>query len=75
MRCGNAGQRMRILGSGHSFNDCAATPDVLVSSAFLTTIHGIDTDAMTVRVESGVTFGELIRFVMPSVFVEATCCL
>lgn len=56
------GRKVRALGSGHSFNDCAASGDTMISTAYLATIYDIDVESMTVRLECGVTYGQLIRF-------------
>jgi xylitol oxidase len=60
-----AGERVRVLGSGHSFNRIADPgPDgVLVSTADLPRVIDVDTAARTVRVSGGVRYAELAETV------------
>jgi xylitol oxidase len=60
-----AGERVRVLGSGHSFNRIADPgPDgVLVSTADLPRVIDVDTAARTVRVSGGVCYAELAETV------------
>lgn len=51
--------RIRALGTGHSFNDLADSPGVLVSLAELPPDLEVDSDAATVRVAAGVPYSEL----------------
>ncbi|TXS65964.1 FAD-binding protein, partial [Streptomyces sp. me109] len=55
--------RVRVLGSGHSFNEIADPgPDgVLLSLAALPPVVDVDTAARTVRVAGGVRYAELAR--------------
>lgn len=57
--------RVRVLGSGHSFNRIAEPgPDgVLLSIAELPPVIDVDTAARTVRVSGGVRYAELARVV------------
>jgi xylitol oxidase len=55
-------ERVRVLGSGHSFNDIADTPADLVSVAGLPVQPRIDAAAGTVTVAGGVRYGELATF-------------
>lgn len=57
--------RVRVLGSGHSFNRIADPgPDgVLLSTAGLPAVTDVDTAARTVRVSGGVRYAELARAV------------
>ncbi|MEW2619381.1 FAD-binding protein [Streptomyces sp. NPDC048106] len=57
--------KVRVLGSGHSFNRVADPgPDgVLLSSAGLPAVIEVDTAARTVRVSGGVRYAELARAV------------
>ncbi|MEV0570643.1 FAD-binding protein [Dactylosporangium sp. NPDC050588] len=55
-------ERVRVLGSGHSFNDIADTPADLVSVAGLPAGPRIDAAAGTVTVAGGVRYGELATF-------------
>jgi xylitol oxidase len=52
-------QRVRALGSRHSFNRIADTGGDLISLAQLKRVIGIDQAARTVTVEGGITYGEL----------------
>ena len=58
-------QRVRVLGSGHSFNEIAepGAEGVLVSLADLPAPIDVDTAARTVRVGGGVRYAELARVV------------
>jgi xylitol oxidase len=60
-----ASARVRVLGSGHSFNRIADPgPDgVLLSTAGLPQVMDVDTAARTVRVSGGVRYAELARTV------------
>ncbi|WP_432081592.1 FAD-binding protein [Streptomyces sp. WAC 04229] len=55
--------RLRVLGSGHSFNEIAEPGDggVLLSLADLPSEVDVDTEARTVRVGGGVRYAELAR--------------
>ncbi len=55
-------QRVRVLGSGHSFNEIADTPADLVSVAGLPVRPRLDPAAGTVTVAAGVRYGELAAF-------------
>ncbi|MFE6281627.1 FAD-binding protein [Streptomyces sp. NPDC057877] len=59
------GARVRVLGSGHSFNEIADPgPDgVLLSLDALPPVVDVDTTARTVRVSGGVRYAELARLV------------
>ncbi|GHH79545.1 putative xylitol oxidase [Streptomyces sulfonofaciens] len=56
-----ASRRVRVLGSGHSFNEIADTDGVLLSLAALPAEVDVDTAARTVRVSGGVRYAELAR--------------
>ncbi|MBJ7904190.1 FAD-binding protein [Streptomyces sp. DSM 110735] len=60
-----AAARIRVLGSGHSFNTVAdpGGEGVLVSLAALPPVVDVDTEARTVRVSGGVRYAELARAV------------
>ncbi|MEU9440213.1 FAD-binding protein [Streptomyces sp. NPDC048304] len=60
-----ASERVRVLGSGHSFNRIADPgPDgVLVSTADLPRVIDVDTAARTVRVSGGVRYADLAETV------------
>jgi alditol oxidase len=51
--------RLRVLGTGHSFNRIADTPGELVSVAGLPATVEIDTDRAQARVAAGIRYGEL----------------
>lgn len=53
-------QRVRALGTGHSFNRIADTPSDLVSVAGLPPVLEVDADRRCVRVSAGTRFGELV---------------
>jgi xylitol oxidase len=53
--------KVRTLGSGHSFNDIADTPGVLVSLAELPARMEIDTATATVKVGASMRYAELGR--------------
>ncbi|MET8081446.1 FAD-binding protein [Streptomyces sp. NPDC005303] len=57
--------RVRVLGSGHSFNEIAepGPEGVLLSIADLPPVIDVDTEARTVRVSGGVRYAELARVV------------
>ncbi|GGT19568.1 MULTISPECIES: FAD-binding protein [Streptomyces] len=57
--------RVRVLGSGHSFNEIAepGAGGVLLSLADLPSVVDVDTAARTVRVGGGVRYAELARVV------------
>lgn len=56
-----AADRVRALGSGHSFNRIADTTGHLISVAQLPTVIDIDSAGLSVRVSSGTRYGELGR--------------
>lgn len=56
----DAGDRtVRAVGSRHSFNTIADSPDVMVSLAGLPATVEVDTDALAATVPAGIRFGEL----------------
>ncbi|MGW5260307.1 D-arabinono-1,4-lactone oxidase [Microbispora sp. NPDC004025] len=55
------GEKIRVLGSGHSFNRIADSPGLLVSLDALPPEIEIDSAASTVRVAASVRYGELGR--------------
>ncbi len=61
-----AAAKVRVLGSGHSFNRIADTPDDLVSVAGLTAEADIDSRASTVRVSGGWLYGDLAELLHTS---------
>jgi xylitol oxidase len=52
--------RVRVLGSGHSFNRMADTGGDLISLAGLPRVVEIATDRRTVRVDGGIRYGDLV---------------
>ena len=55
-------ERLRTLGSRHSFNAVADTPHDLLSTERLNRIVGLDRERSQVTVEGGVRYGELGEF-------------
>ena len=55
----DAGLRVKMPGSGHSFTDIAVTDGVLLDPTGLTGIVGLDREAMTVTVLAGTTLRQL----------------
>jgi xylitol oxidase len=55
-----AADRVRVLGTGHSFSDVAATDGLLLSLAELPLVTDVDTAAGTVRVSAGARFGDVM---------------
>jgi L-gulono-1,4-lactone dehydrogenase len=56
-----AGHRIRVAGSGHSFNDITLTEGVLIDLGRLDRILATDHASGLVKVEAGVVLGELNR--------------
>jgi xylitol oxidase len=54
-------RRVRVLGSGHSFNEIADTDGVLVSVESIPSPPVVDQQTATVTVGAGVRYGELAR--------------
>ena len=52
--------RARVLGTGHSFSEVAATDGLLLSLADLPPVVEVDPDAKTVRVGAGARFGDIM---------------
>ncbi len=63
-----AGDQVRVLGTGHSFNAVADTAGTLVSVQDLPKVLELDRDAATVRVGAGVRYGELTAFLEQNSF-------
>lgn len=55
------GPRVRVLGSGHSFNDIADSPGALISLDRMPRTVDLDSSAARVRVGGGVRYAELGR--------------
>jgi len=54
-------QRLRVVGTAHSFNRIADTPADLVSVAGLPAVLELDTGRRCARVSAGTRYGELVR--------------
>lgn len=54
--------RIRVLGSRHSFNNIADSPQNLISMENFTDVISLDTDARTVTVGGGMLYGELAQY-------------
>src|ERR1041384_2871506 len=54
--------KIRALGSRHSFNDIADSPGDLISMKHFDKILNLDREQRTVTVEAGVRYGELCRW-------------
>lgn len=54
-----AAEKVKALGTRHSFNDIADTSHDLISTARLNRIVDVDVDRRRVSVEGGITYGEL----------------
>jgi xylitol oxidase len=57
-----ASEKLRILGTRHSFNTIADTPEDLISLERLNQVVSLDQAAHTVTVEAGIRYGELSRW-------------
>lgn len=55
-------QQVKPLGSRHSFNAIADSPDTIVSLEQLNRVLALDREQGTVTVEGGIRYGELSRF-------------
>jgi FAD-linked oxidoreductase len=53
------GQRVRAVGSGHSFTDCACTDGLMIDMSGLTRVLAVDEAAGLVTVEGGIRLHEL----------------
>lgn len=60
--------RVRVLGTGHSFNRVADTDGTLVSVQELPPVLELDSAAHTVRVSAGIRYGELTAFLEQNSF-------
>jgi FAD-linked oxidoreductase len=60
-RAAREGRRVRAAGSGHSFTEIALTDGVLVHLDRLTRVLDVDRDSGLVKVEAGMTLGDLNR--------------
>ncbi len=57
----SAGQRVRAVGSGHSFTAIACTDDVMVSLEHLNMVRSFDRPNRLVTVQAGIELGQLNR--------------
>jgi L-gulono-1,4-lactone dehydrogenase len=64
-RAARSGSRVRAAGSGHSFSDIACSDGLMLSLERLSAILDIDRSSGLVRVEAGITIGELSRRLVP----------
>lgn len=55
------GLPVRVLGGGHSWSPLVPTDGVLLSTAGLTRIRGVDRDRARITVETGATIGQLVE--------------
>jgi L-gulonolactone oxidase len=55
------GQRVRVVGAGHSFSDIACTDGLLLSLSRMTAVLDVDRASGLVRVQGGIAIGELGR--------------
>lgn len=56
------GDKLKALGSRHSFNDIADTTEDLLSLTHFQRVVALDTERRAVTVEGGIRYGELCRF-------------
>jgi FAD/FMN-containing dehydrogenase len=52
-------RKVRVLGTGHSFNACVATPDTLIHSDALNRVLHLDVAKKQVKVEAGIKLKDL----------------
>ena len=55
------GRKLRVLGSRHSFNDIADSPEDLISLEHFDHIEPVDPERRTVTIAGGVRYGQLCR--------------
>ena len=60
-RAAGQGERVRVVGSGHSFSDIACTDGVMLSLEHMTRVLDVDRSSGLVRVQAGITIRELSR--------------
>ncbi len=56
-----AAVKVRVVGSSHSFSPLCQTNDTLISLTRLRRLAAVDRSAMTVTVEGGATYADLVR--------------
>jgi len=59
------GQRVKVVGAGHSPTDCAVTEGFMVSLEKYDRILSVDSDTCVVKVEAGITFENLSNRLEP----------
>jgi L-gulono-1,4-lactone dehydrogenase len=60
-RASEAGRRVRVAGSGHSFTDAACTDGVMLDLGAVDRVLDVDRASGLVRVEAGIVIGDLAR--------------
>jgi L-gulono-1,4-lactone dehydrogenase len=60
-RAGDSDLRVRVVGAGHSFSEIACSDGALVHLDRLADVRDVDTSSGLVRVQAGITIGELSR--------------
>jgi L-gulono-1,4-lactone dehydrogenase len=60
-RATDAGRRVRVAGSGHSFTDIACTDGQMLDVSELDRVLDVDRSSGLVRVEAGIVIGDLAR--------------
>jgi xylitol oxidase len=60
--------KVKALGSRHSFNDIADSPEDIISMENLGQVVGIDADALTVTIQGGVRYGGLGQYLQAQGF-------
>lgn len=55
-------RKLRAVGTRHSFNDIADSPDDVILLAQLNRVVGLDRERQTVTVEAGMRYGELAQY-------------
>jgi FAD-linked oxidoreductase len=60
-RASEAGRRVRVAGSGHSFTDIACTGETMLRLEALDRVLAVDASSGRVRVEAGIVIGDLAK--------------
>jgi L-gulonolactone oxidase len=58
-KCKLEGQVVRVVGAGHSPNDCAMSSDVMISLKRLNRVLVVDVERNAVKIEAGITLRQL----------------
>jgi alditol oxidase len=58
----NRGSKLKALGTRHSFNDIADSPEVLISLEHFDQVLNLDRERRTVTVEAGIRYGKLCQW-------------